>query len=170
MPSQPFNNGNGSTVNISGEFDIDGVFTPSVKADVTGVATDTTLQDVLTELQTDATSIPPTLPETLSGTNQVLAVKVNQTGAGTVTIKSADADELWDVLGWSLSFSDACTATWVVDDDDVTLQYPFDIPAAGIWSENIVDYARFSGNVNEPVQLINTAGNVKGVVYVRKHA
>lgn len=128
-----------------------------------------TQQEIKTLLSAGVTSIAPTLPETLGGTNSILAVKVAQVGAGTASIQALDADELWDVLGWSLSFSAACVLTVSVDDDDATRQYDFDIPAAGIWDLDIVDYARFSGNIGEPVGFTITAGGMKGVVYLRKH-
>jgi len=142
------------------------------------LATQATLANVETNtdraadaLEQTVTGLPATVPEQVGGTNAVLAVKVNQTGAGTVTIQAADADEKWDVLGWRLSFSAACTLTITVDDDDANYQYPFDVPAAGIDEANIVDYARFTNpTVNEPVTFANSAGNMKGVVYVRKHA
>lgn len=129
-----------------------------------------TLLDILAELQTPISAVAPSVPETLGGTNAVSIVKVAQTGAGTASIEALDSDELWDVLGWTLSFSAACILTVSVDDDDASKQYAFDIPAAGIFVLDIVDFARFSGNIGEPVGFNITAGNMKGVVYVRKHA
>lgn len=142
-----------------------------VSFDTTGLATEVTAVRIAEAAEETVTAFPPTLPEQIGGVNSVLAVKVSQTGAGTVTIQSADADEKWDVLGWRLSFSAAGTLTIVVDDDDANYSYVFDIPAAGIDEANIVDYARFTNpTVNEPVTFANSAGNMKGVVYVRKHS
>jgi len=128
------------------------------------------LRGILHYVGLTPSSLPPTLPEKIGGANSILAVKVNQTGAGTVTIQAADADEQWDVVGWRLSFTAACTLTVSVDDDDAALQYPFDIASAGVWTEPITDYAIATGPVNEPVTFANSAGNMKGIVYVRKHA
>lgn len=138
--------------------------------DGAGVATDATLQNVLQELQTPVSALAPTVPEPLNGTNAVLAVKVSQTGAGTATIEALDADEAWDIVGWKLSFSAACTVTFSVDDDDSNLQFAFDIPGATVWTEPPGSFAHFTGNIGEPVSVANSAGNMKGVVYVRKHA
>lgn len=143
--------------------------------DATGVAFDTTeivasLGDILAELQTPVSALAPTVPEPLNGTNAVLAVKVSQTGAGTATIEALDADEAWDIVGWKLSFSAACTVTFSVDDDDSNLQFAFDIPGATVWTEPPGSFAHFTGNIGEPVSVANSAGNMKGVVYVRKHA
>jgi hypothetical protein len=137
--------------------------------EVLGAALDL-LTDLLAAMQTEAINVPPTLPEPLNGTNAVLGVKVSQTGAGTVTIQTADADEIWDVVGWRLSFSAAGTLTIVTDDDDSTKSVVFDIPSAGIDEARIGDYAWFTGGLNEAVTFANSAGNMKGMVYVRKHA
>lgn len=124
---------------------------------------ETTQQDILAALTT------PVAPASLGGV--WTAVKVNQVGAGTASIAAADADEAWDVGGWSLSFTAACTLTISMDDDDAALQYVFDVPGAGIWDRepNLLT-ALFSGNVNEPVGFTITAGNMRGIVYVRKPA
>lgn len=144
---------------------------PYAAADSASAASEVTLERVADAVEETVTALPPTVPEQMGGVNGVLAVKVNQTGAGSVTVQAADADEKWDVLGWRLSFSAACTLTITVDDDDAAYQYPFDVPAAGIDEANIVDYARFTNpTVNEPVVFANSAGDMKGVVYVRKHA
>jgi hypothetical protein len=128
------------------------------------------LRGILYTVSLVPTSLPPTLPEKIGGTNAVLAVKVSQTGAGTVTIEALDADEAWDVLGWRLSFTAACTLTIAVDDDDAALSYVWDVPSAGIDSEPIRDYALMTGNVGEPLTFANSAGNMKGIVWVRKHS
>lgn len=129
------------------------------------------LDEILTSLETSVTGLPPTTPEGFNGPNGVQGVKVTITGADTISAATADSDEVWDVVGWSLDFTAATTLTVSCDDDDATKDFVFPIPAAGIWDLDIVDYARFtSNNTNEPVRLINTAGNVSGIIYLRKRA
>lgn len=119
------------------------------------------------DLLVPVTSQPPVLPEPLSSTNDVRAIKLS--GASPIALEALDADEAWDVVGWSISFSAACIFGISMDDDDAALQYTWDIPAAGIWDREIGSFAKLTGNIGEPITVTYTAGTPKGVIYVRKH-
>jgi hypothetical protein len=108
-------------------------------------------------------------PEPLAA-GGVFAVKVDQTGAGTATPGAADIDERYSVCGWRLSFTAGGTLTIKTHDSDAEQSIVFDVPSSGIDEAKVGDWAWFTGSaVNKPVTFANSAGNMKGVVYLRKH-
>jgi len=129
------------------------------------VATESTLQDVLTELQTPATSIPPRTVTLNGGDANLQGIAVSMTTATSLQIAAADADESWGLFAGELSFSGATTITFEGGSSDLVL----DVPGAGIYSINFREHPYCVTNINQAFTLTSSqAVNIKGKVYIAK--
>lgn len=122
-------------------------------------------------LEAEVVSIPPMDSEAWSDVNGWDAVKVAVTGAGAATLGAADPGHQWIVGGWHLSFSAAGTFT---GDDaafaSATADHIIDIPGACIYVAPVGGIAPLTIATGEAAIIRNSAGNMKGVAFVKKVA
>lgn len=85
------------------------------------------------------------------------------TGVGT-TLEASDADEVWGLFAWELSFSAACTLTFEGGAEDFVLS----IPSAGIYSGVFREFPYCQTTVAQGLTITVSAGVAKGGVYAAK--
>jgi hypothetical protein len=132
---------------------------------IADAATEETLLDVLTELQTPASYLP--LPPVAASTDITLTrATVAITTATDTTIVTATAAQSTRLHRAHLSVSGAVTLTWK---SASTSLFAVDLPAAGVWSLDFSPYWWAKTANNEALVLTTSAAvNVKGIVdYVK---
>jgi hypothetical protein len=130
----------------------------------------TEIQGLRTDIATPVVVAPPLQRMFLNSSNPtgtvipIDMVNVAVTNSTPVTLEAADADEVWAMFSFELSFSAACTLTIEGGTEDFVVN----IPSAGIYSLADRPLAYCQTGINGAATITVSAGTCTGQVYYGK--